>query len=490
MKPNVHLRTIVVAATWLFGMIPSAHVSAQGSFKEPENVTGTEPVIREVENPSDEKAWTLDGDNAAGTAAEWVEATSLGETPNDLDWLSNTKVGYDHGFVIASSEQVDLHTGEYPFQMRINGWGQLRQTIQESTDPTITDVNKFQLKRGRLIFSGCAFTSDFTYFIQMDGRSSSGDDIRLLDYFLTFDIGRNLWGLDRGVVQFKTGKYKMPFHQARAVSGIDFEFTDRSMASTYFDVNRSIAWGLQGVLNNRRLPLHWELAIFNGLVTGGAETGSAGTLDDNFAYSTRLFLFPQGEWGTMGHADLKGHCKLATRVGLGLANSTIDRFGTTEFQSVRVVDSGDRLSNLFLDNGLDVSKYTVDLYSVDASLKYYGWSVVTEYYFRSISDIRGANLPGLYDHGFWLQMGKFIVPGRLQLLARWSRVTGNSGTLGSGQQSSDEVSGGFAWYFQNQHAKLVVDLTDLDGAPINSDSLDISPGTEGWLVRSQIQFAF
>ena len=31
------------------------------------------------------------------------------------------------------------------------------------------------------------------------------------------------------------------------------------------------------------MPLDWEIAVFNGLVTGGAETGSSGELDDNFA---------------------------------------------------------------------------------------------------------------------------------------------------------------------------------------------------------------
>jgi hypothetical protein len=61
------------------------------------------------------------------------------------------------------------------------------------------------------------------------------------------------------------------------------------MASTYFDVNRSLAWGLYGKTKRFRFPIVWETAIFNGLVTGGAETGSSGSLEDNFAYSARIF---------------------------------------------------------------------------------------------------------------------------------------------------------------------------------------------------------
>ena len=55
---------------------------------------------------------------------------------------------------------------------------------------------------------------------------------------------------------------------------------------------------------------------------------------------------------------------------------------------------------------------------------------------------------------------------------------------------ADEVAGALTWYFRANHAKLVVDVTHLDGAPIDSSALDIAPGNRGWLFRSQIQFSF
>ena len=45
-------------------------------------------------------------------------------------------------------------------------------------------------------------------------------------------------------------------------------------------------------------------------------------------------------------ADLDGHQRLATRVGAGITNSTIDRAGTNEFNRVRVVDSGETLATI------------------------------------------------------------------------------------------------------------------------------------------------
>ena len=426
-------------------------------------------------------------DNQNDTGQSPGPSTSSSVNDNDdFDWLSDIKVGYDDGFLIASEKALDLQAGEFPFRLRFNGWGQLRYLVFDS-DGANPDQNQFQLQRARIVLSGNAFTSDFAYFVQLDGRSSSGDNLRLLDYYLIYDVGHHRWGLDKGAFGFQTGKFKMPFDLARDLSGRELEFTDRSVASTYFDVNRSLAWGLYGRFNRLRVPVNWSAAIFNGLVTGGAETGSSGNLDNNFAYSARAIWYPIGDWGTGQQADFDYHRCVATRLGAGWANSTINRDGSTEFNALTVVDSGVTLSSILPPA---VDQYTVNLYSVDASLKYRGWSFTSEYYFRLVNDFQGAAVPNLFDHGFWLQLGKFVVPQKFQLLARWSRVDGNSGTLGLSNQSTEEIAGGVVWYARGEHAKLTFDTTYLSGAPINSSALNIVPGDVGWLFRTQIQFSF
>lgn len=401
-------------------------------------------------------------------------------------WFEHARVGYDRGFVIAGERSLDLQGADVPFLLRVNGLLQLRQTHLESTGFN-QDLNQSQLIRGRLLFSGNAFTPDLNYFVQLDGRSSAGDEFRLLDYVMDFDFGHHLWGLDRRTAVFKAGKYKVPFTLSRYLSAREFQFCDRSVASMYFDVNRSLAWGLYGQAAPASVPVEWEMALFNGLVTGGSETGSSGALDNNFAYSARLFAYPLGDWGTGALADLDWHESLAMRVGAAFAGSTIARDGPTEFESLRVVDSGSRLSALL---PLAVDQYDVDMYCLDASCKYRGWSVTSEYYFRNISGFQGAPIPNLFDHGFWLQVGKFVLPEKVELISRWSRVVGDSGTLGLEDQSADEIAAGFVWYFRGQNAKLTFDATHLDGAPISASSLDIFPGDRGWLFRTQVQLAF
>jgi hypothetical protein len=416
---------------------------------------------------------------------DWQLSSEPGLRPV-ADWLEHVRVGYQGGFLIASQAETDMAAPDFPFRLRLNGWGQLRHTVLNSDGPN-RDLNQIQLKRARLVLSGNAWTPEFSYFTVLDGRSSSGDDLRLLDYYLTFDFGRYLWQCEPGYIGLKAGKYKMPFHLARYLSSRSLEFTDRSMASAYFDVNRSLGWGLYGRVLNDYVPYEWEVALFNGLVSGGAETGSSGTLDNNNAYSARIISNPIGEWGDSGLADFSCHSSLAIRFGGAFAFSTIDRFGTTEFGRIRVVDSGATLAATLPPA---TNSYSVSLFSVDASFKYRGWSGTFEYYFRNIENIQGAAVPDLYDHGYWLQAGRFIIPEKLQLVARWSRVVGDSGTLGAATQSSDEVAAGLVWYIRGQSVKWTVDATHLNGAPISSSSLDISPGETGTLIRSQLQFSF
>jgi hypothetical protein len=445
----------------------------------------TDPVLI-MDPPSDAAVAVSHFDSNEATSTFEISDANSGGNATVLDWLDKSQTGYDSGFVIASRESQDLAVGDYPFVLRMNGWGQLREVMFNSGGVN-PDQNQFQLVRGRLIFSGSAFIPDFRYLVQLDGRSSSGDTVRLLDYFLNYDVGHDRWGCQPGTIEFVTGKYKMPFQLARSLSGREFEFCDRSMASAFFDVNRSLAWGLRGKTARGRVPIDWEAAIFNGFVTGGAETGSSGSLDNNFAFSARLFCFPTGDWGSGSLADFDWHDSPATRVGAGIATTSVNRIGSNEFTSSRVVDSGLQLSTLLPQS---VTQYDVSLYSLDASLKYRGWSSTIEYYFRTIDGFEGGAVSDLYDHGFWFQVGKFVVPDRLQLLARWSRIVGDSGTLGVVDQSSDEVAGGLAWYIRGQHAKFTVDATYLNGASVSSSALAIAPGDIGWLYRTQIQFSF
>jgi hypothetical protein len=272
------------------------------------------------------------------------------------------------------------------------------------------------------------------------------------------------------------------------------QFTDRATANVFFDLNRSFGVAVTSKLDPgdhlgiSTGPLEWEAAIFNGLQTGSTSTNRGDGLDRNYGFSVRVHGDLFSDFGNDGEPDLSWHCEPALRLGGGVAFSRIDEEGPSEFDRQRVVDSGASVSSLV--EPLGVTAYDVCLYTVDAQLKFRGLSVIGEYYWRSLSQFNAPAVPSLLDDGFVLQTGYFVIVEKLEVIARWSRITGNSGTLGLVDESSDELGTGFVWYIQGHNVKLTFDASRFTGAPVSSSRLDLLPGDAGWLFRTQFQAAF
>jgi len=394
--------------------------------------------------------------------------------------------GYQNGFLIASRSGVQLEGNEYPFLLRINSWFQLRHSYFSSDGPN-QDQNSFSFERLRFSFGGHFFKPELQYFFQFDGNSDRSNDTIFLDYFGTYDFGSDLLCLKKDSLGFKYGKWKVPFSRSREESGRRLQFTDRATANVLFDLNRSIGVGLYGRLEPLFVPINFETAVFNGFKMGGTSTSRGTDMDRNFGWSLRTFADLGSEFGSDGEADLSWHENPALRLGAAVAFTRVDIEGPNEFSRQRVVDSGETLASRL---PVDVTAYNVSLFTVDSHYKYRGLSFISEYFWRNISGYSGASVPNLTDHGFVLQSGYFICPERLELLARWSRIVGNSGTLGLSDESSDEIAGGLVWYFKGHNAKLTTDLTHINGVPVSSNRLEMRPGDTGWLLRTQLQLAF
>lgn len=395
--------------------------------------------------------------------------------------------GYADGFFLTSPDGVKSGAKDTPFSMKVNVRTQLRLTNFNSAGPT-RDENNFEFERAFLILTGNVFTPDLAYHIKIDADSDETEGLDLLDGYATYDVGHSLREWSPGTFGIKAGKWKMPFHRARQENGFNLQFSDRSMASEFFDINRSIGVGIFGRMEFLPWAVNWEAAVFNGFQTQRFVPGRAGELDRNLATAARVYSDVVGDYGKDGEPDLSFHDASAVRVGAAFAHSRLNKVdGLREFSVLRVVDTGATLASIL---PAAVSEYDAILYSVDANFKYRGLSLLSEYYFRSITGFSGATVPDLFDQGFLLQGGYFLLPEKLELLARWSRVVGNSGTLGGLDQSADEVAGGLGWYIRGHNLKLVFDATHLNGAPVNSTAANIRPRDAGWLFRTQFQIVF
>ncbi len=417
------------------------------------------------------------------SVGEEGDANANPSRPSGLDF------GYSNGFFIASPAGV-THKDGTPFLLQVNGRLQLRHTAFDSQGPT-SDENNLELERARLVFSGQAFSPDFSYLAQLDGDTDDASTADFIDYALRYDFGHALLDLDAGSLVMRLGKYRLPFTRARQDSGFVLQFVDRATASDFFDVNRSIAVGLTGTGSVLDRPVAWEIALSNGIRDDGFTPNRTGGLDRNPGYAARVSSELLGEWGTDGEPDLSWHERPAVKIGAAVAFTRVDRDdGFLEFSEIPAI--GDSGVNPFV---VDVVPATVDefgvmLYAVDANFKYRGLSMLGEYYFRQLTAFAGAPVTDRFDHGFVLQTGYFLVPERLEVAARWSRMVGDSWTLGDAEHSTDEVAGGMTWYIRGHNLKLGFDVTHLNGSPIESSTLNVLAGDAGWLVRTQFQLVF
>jgi hypothetical protein len=194
-----------------------------------------------------------------------------------------------------------------------------------------------------------------------------------------------------------------------------FSSTDRSMVED----------GLRGGFTNgifasgEIIPrLNYSAVLGNNLSSLGIQ---AAKLTRNMATSLSLSWLPTtGEFGPRGgNGDFEYHDKPATRFGVSFCHSRENRFNNTGTPSPD--NTQVRLSDgvLFFETGSLATNSTVEeadynLASVDLGVKYKGFALHTEFYYRTLSDfeVTGPKVPysTIRDRGYSLQALYMVVP--------------------------------------------------------------------------------
>ena len=274
-------------------------------------------------------------------------------------------------------------------------------------------------------------------------------------------------------------------------------------------------------------------------------------------------------------SDIDYSCNPVLRVG-GAANIVpMDRkseYDIDELSRIRTstaAPGGTSLISLLGGGGLGAigttgaSAYSldaVDSYTFEAywAAKWHGFSIYNGYWARDLNNFRGVRqstgngtsaYPGngldnsilytvntsptattaalfpsnkaLIDLGAQLQGGYFVLPKKLELVARVSVITGDSGDVyGDGlatatkttitdaagahtvlvipgafshNHTSEEYAAGVNWYFYRQLVKWQTDVSYYNGgnpAAGGQSPAGFIPGVDGWMLRTQIQLAF
>jgi hypothetical protein len=140
-----------------------------------------------------------------------------------------------------------------------------------------------------------------------------------------------------------------------------------------------------------------------------------------------------GLYGTFG--DFDDHQNVATRFGVHYTRSTEDKQSQPggndiENSQVRLTDGIQVFTPDVFGAGITVDKVLYQMASADFGVKYKGFSVEGEYFWRWLSDFRGTNTAGLADvndTGFQLQTSAMAVPKVLQFYLSGSEILGSYG---------------------------------------------------------------
>lgn len=400
-----------------------------------------------------------------------------GQPPRELT------AGYDRGFYIQAAEPSEM-----PFRLKVNFQNQFRYTgfaaAEDSwTDSAgnvlpISDRNDFDIVRGRVIFSGHAIDPDLNYYLNLDYGTLGSDQVTVL-------LGSVSYRVSDGLELF-CGKGKVPGSREWLLSSMYSHSPDRSLATTFF--RPSITTGVWA----RGEPT--ETLLYHVMVGNGFNTASSGfrDLDTNFVYSGNLAWEPWGRFGPL-YSDLEYRDQAAVRFGGSLTSSrqsgTASSTDAPEHIAIRLSDGTDinRVGALAPD--VLISDYSLYLANYDVGWKYRGISLSGEYYWRWLTDITGSGpIPvanqGFFDHGFYAQAGKFVVPGRVELLARTSQIYGE---IGDGA----EYAIGFNCFpRQNENWRIGFDVTQVERSPAQQIRTGYEAGATGMMFRMQVQTMF
>jgi hypothetical protein len=149
----------------------------------------------------------------------------------------------------------------------------------------------------------------------------------------------------------------------------------------------------------------------------------ASNLTRHYSKSISLSWMPTtGEFGPRGgNGDFEHHDKLATRFGVSFCHSVENRFNNTGTPSpdntqVRISDGVLFFETGALAPGVTVIEANYDLAAIDLGIKYKGFALHTEFYYRTLSKINADGpvpINFINDNGYTIQALYMAIPRKL-----------------------------------------------------------------------------
>src|SRR3954447_6627896 len=357
-----------------------------------------------------------DTTSAASTAAQPLQA--------------KTDDRYKDGIVIWETKD----DAKVPFLLKFNNNTQFRYLNTTSSKDFFTDHlgvvrevhrrNDLTVNRSMFILGGYVFDKRLRYSLTVWTSAGAASIVVAGNIGWQFNKKLTLTAGYTGVPGSRSLVGTFPF----------FTDMDRSMADNFFRPGFT-----QGVWANGELGKGVTYLVFlsNGLNTLNV---SANKIDPHLLLSGSVWWEPLGAYAEPGKSrnmydDYFASSKTRIRLGTAFTTSREDRFSNIEQSnpdntSIYNSDGVLAFSTGAFAPGVTLQKAKYRMWAIDGGLKKNGLAVNGQYYFRWLNDFEADGplpLASTFDHGFELSAGKFIIPKKLMVYGRGSKVFGQFG---------------------------------------------------------------
>ena len=264
---------------------------------------------------------------------------------------------------------------------------------------------------------------------------------------------------------------------------------DRLIADEFFRGSYTSGVWIKGELPAK---LKYHVMLGNNLSTLGVGASQLDEDLDTMSYSL-IWLPTTGEfglWGTFG--DYDDHQQISTRLGGHYTTSTEDAQNqpgsdSIENSQIRLTDG----SNIFTPDtfgpGITVENVEYRMASLDGGVKWKGFSIEAEYYWRWLSEFNGDDteqIDDIDDHGWQLQVSGMAVKKYLQLYAGRSEIYGDFG-------DASETRAGLNWYFAGERGlRFNAEWLHLNDCPVGYTAVPYPVGGNGDVYHANIEMNF
>jgi phosphate-selective porin len=288
--------------------------------------------------------------------------------------------------------------------LQLGGLLQIQGEFGDQGDSRFAANDRFHLRRARLNATG-RFREAFDFKLEVDLAGTLGETSNLRAQVTDGYLNWNR----HAFANVRLGQFKAPFGYEQLVSDPRVHTIERSLVNDRLTLGRQVGVQVSGQMLERRLG--YSAGVFN-----GTSVNVSFNDNDHFLWAGRADAVPyQGRWGAYDVRWTVGSDANATR-DANLGGLPAD-FG---FDSI----PGGAVDNVFTGDRIG--------WGVDSQVRIGSLDVWAEYLQAAFEPTNETPVSRLESDGAYVQAACFVVPARLQAVAKWDRfdplrhVSGNT----------------------------------------------------------------